>query len=176
MRRELFWAHDSTYRKYLSSIRESRCPIRGLAAKGSQRAVALFYSFDTNVPTNPPTGMPPTALAADDPGDSELLLPTYVDGDDVEPVSELTLGHSKPSFRNGSNPIGDRDTTTTAAPWTFPPPSRPSAGVSNGISNSASTTNHPDAQQGQRLLVLDSANRRRHRLALVWSYAPDWFV
>lgn len=111
------------------------------------------------------TGMTPTAAGADDARDNQPLLSTYVDGDAVEPMSERTLEHSRIAGRSGRNSTRDRDTT-------FLPPSRPPAGVSN----SASITNHADAQPRQQLSIHDIANRRRHRLALVWSYAPDWFV
>jgi len=103
--------------------------------------------------------MTPTAADANDARDSEQFLPTYVDGDGVGP--------------SGGNSIGDRETTTPTALWTYPPPSQPPAGVPNSISNLPSIMNHA----GARLLsVDDNENRRRHKLALVWSYAPDWFV
>ena len=120
--------------------------------------------------------MIPTAADANDARDSEPFLSTYVDGDDVGPMSERTLRHSRVKFRSGGNSIGDRDTTTPTALWTSPPPSQPPAGVSNSISNLASIMSHPDTPPRKPLSIHDNAKRRRHRLALVWSYAPDWFV
>lgn len=133
--------------------------------------IALFHSCARRLEP----GMPPTAATADDARDSEPLLSTSVDGEDVAPMSERTLGHSRVMFGSGGNSIRDRGTTTSAALWTSPP-SRPPAGVSNSVSNSASITNHADAQPKQHLSIPDNSNQRRHRLALVWSYAPDWFV
>ena len=136
----------------------------------SKVEIALFHSCARRLEP----GMPPTAATAADARDSEPLVSTSVDGQDVEPISERTLGHSRVMFGSGGNSIRDGGTTTPAAPWTYPP-SRLPASVSNNESNSASITNHADAQPNQHSIP-DNSNRRRQRLALVWSYAPDWFV
>ena len=112
-----------------------------------------------------------TPTAARDARGSEPLLPTYTDDADVEPMSERTPGHSKPAFGSGAHSNKIRDETTPAAPCASPPPSRRPAGVSSGLPIPPSLSHHR-----QPLPLAGNAGRRRHRLALVWSYAPDWFV
>ena len=90
---------------------------------------------------------------AHDKSDSQPLLSTHVEGDDVETMSERIPGHSKLPFGGA---------TTSTAPRTSPPPSRRRVDVPNVASN---PINNPT-----------NADRKRRRIALVWSYAPDWFV
>jgi hypothetical protein len=89
--------------------------------------------------------------------DSDPLLSTNVEGDDAEPMSERI-----------PSKIRARGATTPNAPRTSPPSSRRPVDVSNGAPNPAS--------HAHLVYNVNVADRKRHRLALVWSYAPDWFV
>ena len=106
--------------------------------------------------------------AAGDARDSEPLLPTHVDGADVEPMSERMPGQSKPAFGSIGHSIRARVATTVP---TSPPPSHRPTNVST-----TSLLYPPDAQLRQTFPMENHADQRRYRLALVWSYAPDWCV
>ncbi len=143
-----------------------------VAVEQVEVAVALFCSLNEMATTASAIAV----AVAGDARESDPLLSTHVVDDDVEPMSERIPGHSRPAFGSGGHSIRARNPTTPSAPRTSPPFSRRPADVPNGASNPTHLSYHPDVQQRQALPMEDNADQRRYRVALVWSYAPDWCV